>query len=593
MNIYIKIANNKLTRNTLRIAVLIVLVSSSAYAQTKNLAYFKNAEKLYNTGDYFSAAKNYEYFLGFEALPKDQAIANTAYVAKLSKSNGSYNADLALYRLVESYHLLPSYSKAELYAKKAVSQLPFNTYPLAAFWYASALKANGKLAESRTQFTQFIKNYSKKDDYLAKAYQELKSLDFIEKESQIQHTDSITVEIIPFSAEAAYGLNQGPAANSIMFTSTSKNEKTENRTEYQTNIYQATVAEGSLINKMPIVFSSEVDLQQYGEAVINKDNSYLFFTGSTGVPGIAPSSIYKSKREGDKWGAPVLVEGGVNTRGSSSRQPMLSPDGRYLYFSSNRPGGKGKFDIWVSSLDSTYNPTNTINAGELINTSDDESSPFYHGKSQHLFFSSKGKIGMGGFDIYQAEGAPGNWQHVTNFGSPYNSERDDLYFFSPQNVNDNKEAYFSSNRNTDCCLEMFKTNASEKPVKEVVKEIVVKEPEKMDALTVYFDFDESKLSKSDSDALILFAKQITDKFFEIKIDGFTDGFGTVDYNMALAKRRIESCIEILNQSGIDQKHFVIYVGGECCPVEKETFEDGTDNPEARSKNRRATIRLIK
>lgn len=591
MNINKKMDNKKLMRHTFSIAVLIILLSAVSYAQTRSLTYFKNAEELYNSGDYFSAAKNYEYFLGYESPPKNDEIKRGAYIAKLTKRQTPANNqnNVALYKLLESYHLLPSYYKAELYGKKAITELSVKEYPLVTYWYASALKSNGKFDESKELFLQFIKTYTKKDSYLTRAQLEIKRFDFIKTQLEIPPIVPINVNNVTYEGEAVYGLNKVPVESNVLFTSTIKNIKEGAEAKYETNVYRGILEDGRLINTSSIQFGSEENLMQYGEAVLSRDSNYLFFTGSIGIPGLTPSAIYKSKREGSAWSAPILVGGGVNMTGYSSRNPMLTPDGKYLYFSSNRPGGQGKHDIWYSAIGSDYNPIKATNAGNIINTPEDENSPFYHEKSNSLFFSSNGKIGMGGFDIYQAEGVVGKWVKVINLGSPYNSVKDDLYFFSRQNVNFSEEAYFSSDRNTDCCLELFKATASF-PSKIVREEIPVNQ---IDSLIIYFDFDKSELKGDDISKLNLFAKQITDKFFEIQISGFTDGLGTANYNMGLAKRRVESCIKILKESGIKPEHFVINVGGKCCPVSKETFEDGSDNAEARSKNRRVFIRFTK
>jgi OOP family OmpA-OmpF porin len=588
-------ANKKLMSHLFKALSLVILLSASAsYAQTRELGHFKKAEELYYSGNYFLAAKYYEHFLGYNTFFEEKTIKK-AYISKLGKAKirGGNAKDMALYRLAESYHKLPNYTLAEFYANKAATTLSSGEYPLAIYWYAAALKANGKIDESEKQFQQFIKTYSKKDRYLTNAQMEIQSFDFIRTQQQSQ-ARPVIINKIPVDAEASYGLVKVQDGREVLFTSTEKKDTSLGEVQYHTSVYEARMDEEKLTDISQLLFGHSEDLLHYGEAILNKDGNYLFFTGIKMISGISKSAIYMSKREGDKWGNPVMVDGNINVSGSNSRQPMLTKDGGYLFFSSDRPGGQGKYDIWLVPLDINYKPGKVANAGKVINTPEDESNPFYHDNSNTLFFSSKGKIGIGGFDIYKAEGSIGKWKETANLGSPYNSTRDDLYFFSSHDADFKVEAYFSSDRNTDCCLELFKATAPQTSrVVEIIPENSVEKIQGIDSLTVYFDFDESKPSKDYIDALSLFAKQITDKFFEIRIGGFTDGLGTADYNMALAKRRIESCIKVLNENGIEREHFVITVGGECCPVVKEIFEDGTDNPEARIRNRRVTIKLIK
>jgi Tol biopolymer transport system component len=100
------------------------------------------------------------------------------------------------------------------------------------------------------------------------------------------------------------------------------------------------------------------------------------------------------------WRRPQKLPSTINTEKYSEKQPSISPDGKTLYFVSNRPGGLGKFDIWKSELQPDGSWGNPINLGDVINTDESEQSPFIHIDNQTLYFSSSGHIGMGGQDIF-------------------------------------------------------------------------------------------------------------------------------------------------------------------------------------------------
>src|SRR5690606_14725399 len=134
------------------------------------------------------------------------------------------------------------------------------------------------------------------------------------------------------------------------------------------------------------------------------------------------TGIYLSRYTDQGWSGPVKLNNYVNAGGSNAMQPFVTPDGKYLYFVSNRKGGVGGNDIWMSTMDDKGMPLNAVNMGNTINTEADENTPFYHQRSKRLIFSSKGYVGMGNFDLYEStDKGDGSWTIPRNMGSPYNS----------------------------------------------------------------------------------------------------------------------------------------------------------------------------
>lgn len=155
--------------------------------------------------------------------------------------------------------------------------------------------------------------------------------------------------------------------------------------------------------------------------------------------------IYKSKLEGDVWGVPQKLSGDVNTKfweGSCS----VSADGKFLYFSSERPGGIGKRDLYVAELMPDGSYKNVKNLGPTINTKYDEDSPFIHVDGVTLFFSSKGHKSIGDYDIFYTVFKDNTWIDPVNMGYPLNTTDDDRFYV----INaDGDRGYFSSNRITN------------------------------------------------------------------------------------------------------------------------------------------------
>lgn len=157
----------------------------------------------------------------------------------------------------------------------------------------------------------------------------------------------------------------------------------------------------------------------------------------------APTSveIYTSTRSDAKWSAPVKFEITADTL-STFGHPAVSPDGEYLYFVSDMPGGSGGKDIWRISLKERQG--SLVNLGPDINTEGNDDFPYVRSDGS-LYFSSDGHPGMGGLDIFRATavGDPADlrWK-VENMGFPINSAGDDFGI----TFGKGEDGFFSSNR---------------------------------------------------------------------------------------------------------------------------------------------------
>lgn len=180
---------------------------------------------------------------------------------------------------------------------------------------------------------------------------------------------------------------------------------------------------------------------QWGEATgcFDEDGSLLYFSSCRPDVGC---KIYVSRRQtSGSWSEPQPLNKLINKPGFDSKQPNLSAGGDTLYFVSNRPGGQGGLDIWMSFKlrENEWGPA--VNLGAAINTDGDEMSPFYHSQFGALLFSSNSHVGYGGFDIYMAKGGSLFSAQIYNIGPPFNSPSDDNYF-----VLNEERGYLSSNR---------------------------------------------------------------------------------------------------------------------------------------------------
>ena len=281
----------------------------------------------------------------------------------------------------------------------------------------------------------------------------------------------------------------------------------------------------------------------------------------------------------------------INLANSTNTQPHIAihNEKKVMYFVSNRKGGFGGMDIWLSIINKDGNYGIPINAGDKINSEFDEITPFFNSFEEVLYFSSNRKNGVGEFDIYTANGKLNLWDKPVN-EIQMNTKQDEMYLsFYTQT-----KGYFSSNRteaiyesNEFCCNDIFSFEI-EKPVIEEPDNIV--HIAKFLPLKLYFHNDEPdcctmsvKTDKTYKDAYISYFKmeetynsyspnskvffedslkgnfnKLKDIFSYILADlklgkkvqllvkGFSSPLHKKEYNINLSKRRIQSFLNYLS-----------------------------------------------
>ena len=178
-----------------------------------------------------------------------------------------------------------------------------------------------------------------------------------------------------------------------------------------------------------------------GACSFSPDGKTMYFTRCTHDPNYPRYAVIMSSNRSDaSWGKPEEVKISNDTL-STFAYPAVSPDGKWLYFSSDMPGGQGGMDLWKISLDE-YGYGAPENLGPKINTFADEVFPSFRANGE-LYFSSDGHPGMGGLDLFRAEqDSSGIWT-MENLGSPMNSAGDD---FGMTFEGLHNRGFFSTNR---------------------------------------------------------------------------------------------------------------------------------------------------
>lgn len=415
---------NTLIRNLFLFA-LVVCTSGSAFSQKREI---QKANKEFDKFAYIDARKIY-----------------------LKVVEDGYQSAEILKRLGDTYYFNSDYTNAAQWYDRLVKNYPDEIEPKYYYRAAQSLKSLGKYDESDALLEDYIarggnglviKSYEDDPNYLKSTV--FKSRDFTLEKVGI-NTDNSDF------GSAFYGDDK------IVFASSSNTEGTKIAEWTDQPFLDLFVADkdtltGQLSNAVPMGGDINTPYHE-SSAAFSKDGNTVYFTRNNFLDGKKGKDknktirlkLYKATKLGEyNW--TNVVELPFNSDGYSVAHPALSPDGKRLYFSSDMPGTLGMSDLWYVDILGNDQYGTPVNLGPEINTEARESFPFISERN-NLYFSSDGRSGYGGYDIFvtplDKDGKPGK---ITNLGTPTNSAKDDFAFVIKE---DKRLGYVSSNRSGD------------------------------------------------------------------------------------------------------------------------------------------------
>jgi peptidoglycan-associated lipoprotein len=405
------------------LGLLLMLTSCSINAR------IQKADKKFELGEYYTAGEMYRSI--YPRIP--------------AKKNKKQKAEVA-FKMGNSYRLIANNKRAEAAYKNAVRYNYKDS--MVHYYYAEVLKSSGKYKEALKQYQEFEKLSPENELALAGIASCDSALNAWKKKSRYEvelfkKFNSKFSDFCPIFASKDGSL--------VYFNSTRGGKKVKNSkiTGQKNNdiFYSRINAKGEWEN--PELLEGEINTEfDEGVCALSADGQELFYTVSVTSKGeTLGTAIYSSKRSGGEWSEPqklkILQDSSLNVA-----HPAPSIDGEYLYFVSDMPGGFGGKDIWRVSKNGAEWGT-PENLGASINTPADEMFPSFR-EDGRLYFSSDGRVGLGGLDIYEAtllpkekESDPDTW-NVVHLPAPLNSSADDfgITFLGKEN-----RGFFSSNRN--------------------------------------------------------------------------------------------------------------------------------------------------
>ena len=207
------------------------------------------------------------------------------------------------------------------------------------------------------------------------------------------------------------------------------------------DFYESNFTNGSWTTAVPVGGKINTNFNE-GAQTLSQDGELLIFTGCNYPEGEGSCDLYIAyKTKTGTWTEPINMGQTINTEFWES-SPSLSPDKKQLYFASNRPGGLGGKDIWVSTRLANGQWGAAQNLGPLINSTADEGCPFIHADNQTLYFNSNGHQGYGMTDLYLSRrNSNAQWDTAQNLGYPINTIDDEGSLIVSA---DGKTAFFAS-----------------------------------------------------------------------------------------------------------------------------------------------------
>lgn len=414
------INNNKALNYFLLIWLLIVSCSTSKNANGQQ-SVSKKAQSLFNEGLKFQGYGEYE-----------QAI--NLFKQSIKKAPKFLNAYDALANTYQKNNQLINSKNTYLKLLSLKSDHFFGLYELGNIYFDL-----GNLDSSEFYYRRFLRMNSSNDKYAQNAQLNLRNINF----SRDAFKNPVNVNPVNMGSSINSKDQEYSPAFAIDEKTIYITKRMGNLSDNRPNedLYFAELNDESW-DKVKDIGPPINTIENEGAFSISSDGNYIFFTSCSRNGGKGQCDIWLTSKKNNRWDEPKNLQSPINTKYWES-QPSISSDGRMLYFSSDRPGGYGGTDIWVSEF-SISGWSAPKNLGPTVNTSMDEQFPFIHSDNRTLYFSSNGHPGLGKSDLYLTrKDVKLNWETPINMGYPINSRGQDWNLVVAR---DGKTAYFSSDQ---------------------------------------------------------------------------------------------------------------------------------------------------
>tara|TARA_R110002072_G_scaffold291008_1_gene458895 strand:- start:7661 stop:9769 length:2109 start_codon:yes stop_codon:yes gene_type:complete len=454
-----------------KIIILILLTLPIVVQSQSRKVWMNNADKFYEKEDFHNALINYRLALSDSSGLSMMVIPYEVEITKQKLKNTDHQIDTARqvplrdyleHQIASCYLQTYDYKKAVEHFEKTSS---FKSYPEDVYYFAVAQMNVDQHENAVVTFEKYIASEEYNDSLLRSAQLSIKGCKYA------LNKDNLKEKVAVWRADTNV-FNRGSSSfatmffgseDKILFTSAREGgvilDPEEQDSEYLLDLYWT---ENSGDNNWSDAknFGRPLNTAQHDASGTLSNKDIIYYTRWNDATR-KDKNIYLARMVNLKFYESFKLPESVNVPGYKSVNPFVTKSGKWLYFSSNRPGGEGGMDLWKIELDESGNTKNeAINLGRPINSELNEVTPFYHGVSHTLFFSSNGHNSIGGLDIYKASYNRRNKAFDTpiNLGMPINSSKDDAYLIWDDNL---KNGFFSSDREpcpSGHCYDIYQVN---------------------------------------------------------------------------------------------------------------------------------------
>lgn len=447
--------------------VTLIILSLNSFSQSKRV-WLHKADYSFEKFDYAEALKLYFMVLddslgmSTQVMPYEVSLSNQKLVDGKQKDSipKVSTEDYAQHQIAVCYRNSYDYKRA-LEHFKATSEK--GSYPNDNYYYANSLMNLGRYDEALVQYNKFFELDGTSDDLVTRALQDMSACNFAkglkseDNEMQVELEDTVVFN----KGTTSFGVNFW-GEDKLIFSSARKGgvlfDPEKQDSEYLLDLYW-TEKNGENWGEAKNFGRPLNSAKHDASGMFNSTNVIFSTHWSDDNP--KEKYITVTRGVGNQFFESQKLNLNVNVEGFQSINPFVTEDGKWLFFSSDKPGTKGGLDLWKIKIDENGNTIGeSINLGTPVNTEYDEKTPFYHEALKTIFFSSNGHNNLGGFDIFKSRYDKDLevFRLPKNLGYPINSSKDDAYFVL---ADDFKNGYLSSNRG-ECsnCDDVYKLCAS-------------------------------------------------------------------------------------------------------------------------------------
>ncbi|MBK7221019.1 MAG: PD40 domain-containing protein [Saprospiraceae bacterium] len=423
------------------IAVFLLLLPVTSQGQTRK-KFLEAAETAYSSGNFYAALVYYNEVLAFDEK----------------------NVDI-IFKSAEAARKFDSYAvAAEKYALliDSLQNIPDST----ALFYAGEMNQRlGKFDKATEYYDLYLSQFGNEKDYLSKRAKKEKASCAWAAINSKEPDETVSIERLGGSINSEYSDFGAIQWDTTIYFSSQR--FVESKPVLKPARQLAKIISGTDNKVNPVNADFNRRELSVANSVFNTDKTKLFYTVCEfKADNELRCDLYWSKVNADgSFSEEQMVAAPINMAGYTTTQPSFAKDpingNEVLYFVSDRPGGKGKLDLWMSVFDKRLGFSNPINLTD-VNTAENDVTPFFHQDPRILYFSSEGKTGFGGYDIYYSQWVDGSFLDAVILPMPYNSTYHDIYYRPDET---GETALFSSNREgasyvdellKSCCYDIYK-----------------------------------------------------------------------------------------------------------------------------------------